>query len=159
MFRDVPECSGMFRHVPECSMFRLLSTALLETFSRTCDVRHVGILFSLRPGFEKKKSVVFFSFVVRFRLVILFYSYFSICWLDFSPTSDFPKEATIYSSHQAFLISLCNLIFLLVSHGKINCCFTIKLPFVKSFKRASVLRHIEFQGPQGMSNVTVKTVK
>lgn len=26
-------------------------------------------------------------------------------------------------------------------------------------KRASVLRHIEFQGPQGMSNVTVKTVK
>ena len=29
----------------------------------------------------------------------------------------------------------------------------------KGMKRASVLRHIEFQGPQGMSNVTVKTVK
>ena len=37
-----------------------------------------------QPGFEKN-SVVFFSFVVRFRLVILFYSYFSICWLDFFP--------------------------------------------------------------------------
>ena len=30
MFRDVSECSGMFRHVPECSMFRILSTALIE---------------------------------------------------------------------------------------------------------------------------------
>ena len=84
-------------------------------FSRTCDVRHVlhvGIL----------NSVVFFSFVVRFRLVILLYSYFSICWLDFSPTSDFPIEATIYSSYQAFLISSCNLIlfsFLAVE----NCLF------------------------------------
>ena len=29
----------------------------------------------------------------------------------------------------------------------------------KSMKRARVLRRIEFQGPQGMSNVTVKTVK
>ena len=42
-------------------------------------VRHVNIVFSLflytRPGFEKN-SVVFFSFVVRFRLLILFYSFF-----------------------------------------------------------------------------------
>ena len=60
-------------------------------------------------GFEKN-SVVFFSFVVRFRLVILFYSYFSICWLDFSPTSDFPTEATIVFIYRAFVISSCNLI-------------------------------------------------
>ena len=66
--------------------------ALLEMFSRTCDVRHISILFSLylisRPGL-KKNSIVFLSFVVRFRLVILFYSYFSICWLDFFPNIRF----------------------------------------------------------------------
>ena len=43
-------------------------------------------------GFEKN-SVVFFSFVVRFRLVILFYSYFSICWLDFFPNIRFSNRS------------------------------------------------------------------
>ena len=31
MFRDVPGCSGMFRNVPGCSMFRVLSTPVLDT--------------------------------------------------------------------------------------------------------------------------------
>ena len=31
MFRDVPECSGMFQHGPECSVFRVLSTANIDT--------------------------------------------------------------------------------------------------------------------------------
>ena len=43
-------------------------------------------------GFEKN-SVVFFSFVVRFRLVILSYSYFSICWLDFFPNIRFSSRS------------------------------------------------------------------
>ena len=44
---------------------------------------------------KKKNSVVFFSFVICFRLVIHFYSYIFICWLDLSPTSDFPTDVTI----------------------------------------------------------------
>ena len=35
------------------------------------------------PGFEK--HTVFFSFVIRFRLVILFHSCFFVSWLDFFP--------------------------------------------------------------------------
>ena len=38
MFRDVPGCSGMFRYVPECSVFRVLSTAVVEA-SQILDVR------------------------------------------------------------------------------------------------------------------------
>ena len=31
LFFHVPECSGMFRHVLECSVFRVLSTPLLDS--------------------------------------------------------------------------------------------------------------------------------
>ena len=53
-----------------------------------------------QPGFEKN-SVVFFSFVVRFRLLILFYSFFVRLLVRFfrSLTSDFPtEESTLFVS-------------------------------------------------------------
>ena len=57
-------------------------------------VQHVNIVFSLllytRPGFEKNSVV----FVVLFRLLILFYSFFLfVCWLDFFPTIRFSNRS------------------------------------------------------------------
>ena len=48
MFRDVPECSGMFRHVPECSMFRVLSTAYLNS-KKEKELLKIGKRKNLRP--------------------------------------------------------------------------------------------------------------
>ena len=53
---------------------------------------------------SKNNNFVFFSFVVRPKLVIIFYSQFFVYWLDSSPTSVFPAEETVFSS------SSCNLI-------------------------------------------------
>ena len=103
--------------------------ALLEMFSRTCDVRHVGILFSLRPGFEKN-SVVFFSFAVRFRLVILFYSYFSICWLDFFPNIRFSNRSDYSIALSLSLRVIWSFLVVRIACFTwktflcLNCCFT-----------------------------------
>ena len=64
-------------------------------FPRTCDVRHVGILFHffINSARFRKKCFVFFSFVVRFRLVIRFYSHFLVCWLDVFPNTRFSNRS------------------------------------------------------------------
>ena len=83
-------------------------------FSRTYDVRHVGILFSFCYKLgqaSKKNNIVFFSLVVRFRLVILFYSYFFVFPnIKFSNRSDSILRIKLSSSS-------CNLI---LSSGE-NC--------------------------------------
>ena len=94
-------------------------------FSRTCDVMYGTSVFyfhfvinSARPGFWKN-SVVFFSsfasgllffFVLLFRLRV-----------RFLPQHQIFQQKGLYSSYQAFLISSCNLTFLVV---RIACCFT-----------------------------------
>ena len=76
-----------FNHLNLLSNFRRLfvtrlklietndSLRCLKCFLGHGDIRHVGILFSFDNSarFQKKDSVVFFSSVVRFRLVILFF--------------------------------------------------------------------------------------
>ena len=94
-------------------------------FPRTCDVRHVGILVhyfytELGQVSKKKKGVVFFSFVVRFRLVIRFCSHFLCLLVRFFPQHQIFQQKRLYSSCQAFLISSCNLI--LFSGEDIACC-------------------------------------
>ena len=79
-------------------------------FSRTCDVRHVGILFHffINSARFRKKCFVFFSFVVRFRLVIRFYSHFFVLLVRCFPQHQVFQQKRLYSSCQAFLISSCN---------------------------------------------------
>ena len=76
-------------------------------------------LYWTRPGFEKN-GVVFFSFVVRFRLVMRFSSHFFCLLVRFSPQHQIFQQKRLYSSCQAFLISSCNLI--LFSGENIACC-------------------------------------
>ena len=96
--------------------------ALFEMFPRTCDVRHVGILFHffINSTRFRKKCFVFFSFVIRFRLVIRFYSHFFSLLVRFFPQHQVFQQKRLYSSCQAFLISSCNLI--LFSGENIACC-------------------------------------
>ena len=91
-------------------------------FPRTCDVRHVGILFHcfINSARFRKKCFVFFSFVVRFRLVIRFYSHFFGLLVRFFPQHQVFQQKRLYSSCQAFLISSCNLI--LFSGENTACC-------------------------------------
>ena len=79
-------------------------------FPRTCDVRHVGILFHffINSARFRKKCFVFFSFVVRFRLVIRFYSHFFVLLVRCFPQHQVFQQKRLYSSCQAFLISSCN---------------------------------------------------
>ena len=100
----------------------LLPAALFEMFPRTCDVRHVGILFHcfINSARFRKKCFVFFSFVVRFRLVIRFYSHFFGLLVRFFPQHQVFQQKRLYSSCQAFLISSCNPI-LFYSGGNITC--------------------------------------
>ena len=61
-----------------------------------CRALRYLILYWTRPRFEKN-GVVFFSFVVRFRLVIRFCCHcFCLLVRFFSPTPDFPTEATAF---------------------------------------------------------------
>ena len=97
--------------------------ALFEMFPRTCDVRHVGILFrfDINSASFRKKCFVFFSFVVRCRLVIHFYSLFFGLLVRFFPQHQDFQQKRLYSSRQAFLISSCNPI-LFYSGENIACC-------------------------------------
>ena len=76
----------------------------------------VGILFHLfiNSARFRKKCFGFFSFVVRFRLVIRFYSHFFGLLVRC-----FPQQKRLYSSCQAFLIFSCNPILFLYwwAHG------------------------------------------
>ena len=101
---------------------------ILEWFtSRTRDVRHISILFSL-----SLHSIVFLSFVVRFRLVILFYSYFCICWLDFFPNIRFFNRSDLILRIKLSLSLRVIWSFLVVRIACftwktflcLNCCFT-----------------------------------
>ena len=80
-------------------------TALFGMFPRTCDVRHVSILFHffINSARFRKKCFVFFSFVVRFRLVIRFYSHFFGLLVRFFPQHQVFQQKRLYSSCQAFL--------------------------------------------------------
>ena len=80
-------------------------------------------------GFEKN-SVVFFSFVVRFRLVILFYSYFSICWLDFFPNIRFSNRSDYSIALSLSLRVIWSFLVVRIACFTwktflcLNCCFT-----------------------------------
>ena len=92
-------------------------------FPRTCDVRHVGILFHffINSARFRKKCFVFFSFVVRFRLVIRFYSNFWGLLVRCFPQHQIFQRKRLYSSCQTFLVSSCNPI-LFYSGENIACC-------------------------------------
>ena len=64
----------------------------------------------------EKSGIVFFPFVVRFRLVIRFCSHFFCLFFQHQTF----QQKRLYSSCQAFLISSCNLI--LFSGENIACC-------------------------------------
>ena len=80
--------------VPSCWKDYFLETKVFHLVLWSCYGTSVFCFHFIinSAGFEKN-SVVFFSFVVRFRLVILFYSYFSICWLDFFPNIRFSNRS------------------------------------------------------------------
>ena len=88
-------------------------------------------LIQTRPGFEKN-SVVFLSFVVRFRLIILFYSNFSIYWLDFfsniwfSNRRDFILRIKLSLSPRVIwsLLVVRIACFTWKTFLSLNCCFT-----------------------------------
>ena len=76
--------------------------------------------FFINSARFRKKWFLFFSFVVRFRLVIRFYSHFFGLLVRFFPQHQVFQQKRLYSSCQAFLISSCNLI--LFSGENIACC-------------------------------------
>ena len=108
--------------------------ALLEMFSRTCDVRHVGILFSLyyKLGQVSKKVALFFWLCRSLLARNSFYSYFSICWLDFFPNirfsnrSDFILRIKLFLSHRVIWSFLVVRIacFTWKTFLCLDCCFT-----------------------------------
>ena len=79
--------------------------ALFGMFPRTCDAWHVSILFHFFINSARfwKKCFVFFSFVVRFRLVIRFYSHFFGLLVRFFLQHQVFQQKRLYSSCQAFL--------------------------------------------------------
>ena len=89
----------------------------------TCMARRYFVFTNYYKLVQVSKQIALFSFPLSFALGLLFFLFLHfhlLVKLDFSPTSDFPTEATIYSSYQAFLISSCNLI--LFSGENIACC-------------------------------------
>ena len=111
--------------------FRMIRCAAWNVFKdmrcTTCMARRYFVFTNYYKLVQVSKQIALFSFPLSFALGLLFFLFLHfhlLVKLDFSPTSDFPTEATIYSSYQAFLISSCNLILfsgweLLVSHVKL----------------------------------------
>ena len=111
--------------------------ALFEMFPRTCDVRHVGILFHcfMNSARFRKKCFVFFSFVVRFRLVIRFYSHFFGLLVRFFPNTRFSNRSDCIlrvklSLSPRVIWSFLVVRILLVAHGTLLLFY--KLLFVKT---------------------------
>ena len=85
-----------------------------------CTARRYFISFLYKLGQVSKECFVFFSFVVRFRLVIRFYSHFFGLLVRCFPQNHVFQQRRLYSSCQASLISSCNPI-LFYSGGNIAC--------------------------------------
>ena len=73
--------------------------ALFETFPRTCDVRYFLHFFINSARF--RKNGVFFFFVIRFRLVILFILIFFGLLVRFFPRNQIFQRKRPYSSYRA----------------------------------------------------------